>query len=186
MCLYASALPPRPPSSPTQCCQIAKTLSEPISRYCQVVLDSCAYAGTGNVLMVQELLALCGEHIETTDDTAWKVRGVGVDADVGAREGGEGRGGGWWVLLLGQWDGRQGSRVGRRGIRGLYAASASMPWTLTGIRGVAMLSKLPRGVCVQHCLSPRLALHCMTRQSVHQAPAAACSLPVSRAPRPCP
>jgi 26S proteasome regulatory subunit N1 len=45
-----------------------------VSKYAQVVLDGCAYAGTGNVLKVQELLALCGEHIETEEATAWKVR----------------------------------------------------------------------------------------------------------------
>lgn len=55
--------------------QIAKTLHEHISKYCQVVLDSLAYAGTGDVLKVQELLAICGEHIETEDNTAWKVGG---------------------------------------------------------------------------------------------------------------
>ena len=55
--------------------QIAKTLSERISKFCQVTLDSCAYAGTGNVLKVQELLAMCGEHIETEESTAWKVSG---------------------------------------------------------------------------------------------------------------
>jgi hypothetical protein len=54
--------------------QITKTLTEQVSKYAQVVLDSCAYAGTGNVLKVQELLGLCGEHIETEDATAWKVR----------------------------------------------------------------------------------------------------------------
>jgi 26S proteasome regulatory subunit N1 len=58
------------------CLQIAKTLAEVVSKYAQVVLDGCAYAGTGNVLKVQELLALCGEHIETEEATAWKV-GVG-------------------------------------------------------------------------------------------------------------
>jgi 26S proteasome regulatory subunit N1 len=59
--------------------QIAKTLAEVVSKYAQVVLDGCAYAGTGNVLKVQELLALCGEHIETEEATAWKVgRAVGL------------------------------------------------------------------------------------------------------------
>ncbi|CAD7696710.1 unnamed protein product [Ostreobium quekettii] len=53
--------------------EIAKTLNEVISKYCQVVLDTMAYAGTGNVLKVQELLALCGEHIETTSNSGWKV-----------------------------------------------------------------------------------------------------------------
>jgi 26S proteasome regulatory subunit N1 len=54
--------------------QIVKTLTEHVSKYAQIVLDSCAYAGTGNVLKVQELLGLCGEHIETEEATAWKVR----------------------------------------------------------------------------------------------------------------
>lgn len=53
--------------------EIAKTLTEQVSQYAQVVLDSCAYAGSGNVLKVQELLALCGEHIETEEATAWKT-----------------------------------------------------------------------------------------------------------------
>lgn len=53
--------------------QIAKTLAEVVSKYTQVVLDACAYAGTGNVLKVQELLGLCGEHIETEEATAWKT-----------------------------------------------------------------------------------------------------------------
>ncbi len=53
--------------------QIAKTLNERISRFTQATLDGLAYAGTGNVLKVQELLALCGEHIETDEATAWKV-----------------------------------------------------------------------------------------------------------------
>eukprot|EP00878_Enallax_costatus_P009276 GHUV01009695.1.p1 GENE.GHUV01009695.1~~GHUV01009695.1.p1 ORF type:complete len:780 (+),score=173.65 GHUV01009695.1:1347-3686(+) len=53
--------------------EIAKTLHEQVSKYCQVVLDSLAYAGTGDVLKVQELLAMCGEHIETEENTAWKA-----------------------------------------------------------------------------------------------------------------
>jgi hypothetical protein len=32
--------------------EVAKTLHEKISKFCQVTLDSCAYAGTGNVLKV--------------------------------------------------------------------------------------------------------------------------------------
>ncbi|XP_031476397.1 26S proteasome non-ATPase regulatory subunit 2 homolog A-like [Nymphaea colorata] len=44
--------------------EVAKTLNERISRYCQVTLMSCAFAGTGNVLKVQSLLGLCSEHLE--------------------------------------------------------------------------------------------------------------------------
>ncbi|CDY14239.1 BnaA08g13700D [Brassica napus] len=44
--------------------EISKTLCEKIRNYCKMTLLSCAYAGTGNVLKVQELLAQCGEHPE--------------------------------------------------------------------------------------------------------------------------
>lgn len=53
--------------------EVSKTFNERISRYCQVVLESCAYAGTGNVLKVQELLTLCGEKIEATQEEGWKT-----------------------------------------------------------------------------------------------------------------
>ena len=55
--------------------QVAKTVNERISKYAQVTLESCAYAGTGNVLKVQQLLAQAGEHIELKEDESWKVRG---------------------------------------------------------------------------------------------------------------
>ncbi|KAF3571351.1 hypothetical protein F2Q69_00060458, partial [Brassica cretica] len=44
--------------------EISKTLCEKIRKYCEMTLLSCAYAGTGNVLKVQELLDQCGEHLE--------------------------------------------------------------------------------------------------------------------------
>ncbi|KAG2434205.1 hypothetical protein HXX76_007931 [Chlamydomonas incerta] len=43
--------------------EVARTLSDRISQFAVVALDSCAYAGTGNVLKIQGLLAMCGEHI---------------------------------------------------------------------------------------------------------------------------
>ncbi|KAF8094330.1 hypothetical protein N665_0365s0017 [Sinapis alba] len=46
----------------------SKTLCEKIRKYCEMTLLSCAYAGTGNVLKVQELLAQCGEHLEKGGD----------------------------------------------------------------------------------------------------------------------
>ena len=53
--------------------QVSRTLAERISKYAGVVLETVAYAGTGDVLKVQRLLALCGEHIEVDDASAWKV-----------------------------------------------------------------------------------------------------------------
>ncbi len=53
--------------------QVSRTLAERISKYAGVVLETVAYAGTGDVLKVQRLLALCGEHTEVDDASAWKV-----------------------------------------------------------------------------------------------------------------
>ncbi|KAK9829660.1 hypothetical protein WJX72_007157 [[Myrmecia] bisecta] len=53
--------------------EVAKTLNERISRYAQVTLETAAYAGTGDVLKVQHLLALCGEHIEVEEGSEWKA-----------------------------------------------------------------------------------------------------------------
>lgn len=53
--------------------QVAKTLPEQISQYAQVVLQTLAYAGTGDVLQIQSLLAMCGEHTEVDENAAWKV-----------------------------------------------------------------------------------------------------------------
>ena len=58
------------------CLQVAKTLPEQISQYAQVVLQTLAYAGTGDVLQIQSLLAMCGEHTEVDENAAWKVNGL--------------------------------------------------------------------------------------------------------------
>jgi 26S proteasome regulatory subunit N1 len=54
--------------------QVAATLDARISKFCSVTLETCAYAGTGDVLKVQGMLALCGEHISTDDNSTWKVK----------------------------------------------------------------------------------------------------------------
>lgn len=41
-----------------------RTIEHKISKFAVVVLDSCAYAGSGNVLKVQEMLRECAEHLE--------------------------------------------------------------------------------------------------------------------------
>ncbi|KAG2494897.1 hypothetical protein HYH03_006832 [Edaphochlamys debaryana] len=52
--------------------EVARTLSDRISAFAVATLDSCAYAGTGNVLKVQGLLAQCGEHITADEASAHK------------------------------------------------------------------------------------------------------------------
>ena len=45
-----------------------KVLQGPYARYGQYTVESCAYAGTGNVLKVQSLLQVCGEHLEENNE----------------------------------------------------------------------------------------------------------------------
>ncbi|CAK0782745.1 hypothetical protein CVIRNUC_005940 [Coccomyxa viridis] len=60
--------------------EVAKTLPEQISQYAQVVLQTLAYAGTGDVLQIQSLLAMCGEHTEVDENAAWKMAHQGPAA----------------------------------------------------------------------------------------------------------
>mmetsp|Transcript_16474 Transcript_16474/g.49335 ORF Transcript_16474/g.49335 Transcript_16474/m.49335 type:complete len:898 (+) Transcript_16474:187-2880(+) len=53
--------------------EVAKTFSEHISQYTAVVIESLAYAGTGDVLKIQQLISIAGEHIEVEEDTQWKA-----------------------------------------------------------------------------------------------------------------
>lgn len=41
---------------------------EPLKSMTQMLVDICAYAGTGNVLKIQQLLHLCSEHDDTKDN----------------------------------------------------------------------------------------------------------------------
>ncbi|PIA24829.1 hypothetical protein AQUCO_21500001v1 [Aquilegia coerulea] len=48
--------------------EVSKTFNEKIRKYCEMTLLSCAYAGTGNVLKVQDLLGHCTEHLEKGEE----------------------------------------------------------------------------------------------------------------------
>ena len=65
-----------------------KTVEHKIAKYAAVVLETCAYAGTGNVLKVQEMLHYCTEHLtEDADHQMAAVIGIGMIAmgeDVGS------------------------------------------------------------------------------------------------------
>ena len=41
-----------------------KVIPEPLQSFASILVDVCAYAGTGNVLKIQQLLSICSEHIE--------------------------------------------------------------------------------------------------------------------------
>ncbi|XVE49971.1 hypothetical protein DITRI_Ditri01bG0124500 [Diplodiscus trichospermus] len=44
--------------------EVSKSFNEKIRKYCDITMLSCAYAGTGNVLKVQNLLGHCAQHLE--------------------------------------------------------------------------------------------------------------------------
>jgi 26S proteasome regulatory subunit N1 len=52
-----------------------------LAKYATNTLVSCAYAGTGNVLQVQKLLHLCGEHNEEKKDDKEGAEAEGAQAD---------------------------------------------------------------------------------------------------------
>lgn len=54
--------------------EVARSLDERVARLAATMLDTCAYAGSGNVLKVQEMLAMCGDHIDAEEGSEWKVR----------------------------------------------------------------------------------------------------------------
>ncbi|KXT12085.1 hypothetical protein AC579_1851 [Pseudocercospora musae] len=45
-----------------------KAIEHPMSKPASVLAEICAWAGTGNVLKLQQLLHICNEHIEDKDD----------------------------------------------------------------------------------------------------------------------
>jgi len=64
-----------------------KAIDHPMSKPTSVLAEICAWAGTGTVLKLQELLHICNDHIEDTDDKkgdellqAYSVIGLGLVA----------------------------------------------------------------------------------------------------------
>ncbi len=64
-----------------------KAIDHPMSKPTSVLAEICAWAGTGTVLKMQELLHICNDHIEDTDDKkgdellqAYAVIGLGLVA----------------------------------------------------------------------------------------------------------
>jgi len=68
--------------------EAVKTVEHKMGRFAAVTIEGCAYAGTGNVLKIQELLGLCAEHLtENAEHQATAVLGIALVAlgeDVGS------------------------------------------------------------------------------------------------------
>lgn len=66
---------------------VTTVIEHPIAKYAQIVLQSCAFAGTGDVLKVQQMLHTCAERLtEKADHQGAAVLGIALIAlgeDVG-------------------------------------------------------------------------------------------------------
>lgn len=60
--------------------EVCRTLDPRISAYALATLEGCAYAGTGDVLRVQSLLGVCGEHPAPPPPPAAEGEGVAAAA----------------------------------------------------------------------------------------------------------
>jgi 26S proteasome regulatory subunit N1 len=59
--------------------QIHSTVVVCVGKYAEITLETCAYAGTGNVLKVQSMLRTCAEHLtENADHQAAAVLGIAL------------------------------------------------------------------------------------------------------------
>lgn len=67
--------------------EAVRVVDHKLGRYAEVTLETCAYAGTGNVLKVQELLRVCAVHLpEASGQQAAAVLGIALTVlgeDVG-------------------------------------------------------------------------------------------------------
>lgn len=48
--------------------ELVKGVPDPLGKQLAIILEGCAYAGTGNVLKIQQFLHICGEHVEKDDE----------------------------------------------------------------------------------------------------------------------
>jgi len=59
--------------------EAVRTIEHKIAKYAAILLETCAYAGSGNVLKVQEMLHHCAEHVtEDAEHQAAAVIGIGL------------------------------------------------------------------------------------------------------------
>lgn len=56
-------------------------MSEPFRSFANTLVDVCAYAGSGNVLKVQQLLHICSEHFDSKEKEEDKDKKEKKDKD---------------------------------------------------------------------------------------------------------
>merc|ERR1719224_229974 len=65
--------------------ELAKVVEGSVGEYLALTLETCAYAGSGNVLKVQRYLQICGEHASKEDDTD-EAAAAGAAGAAGAKK----------------------------------------------------------------------------------------------------
>lgn len=66
--------------------EAVRTIEHKMGKYADITLETCAYAGTGNVLMIQRMLHVCAEQGDESEHQAAAVIGIALTAvgeDVG-------------------------------------------------------------------------------------------------------
>lgn len=48
--------------------QLLRAIEHPIGKQCEILVQTCSYAATGNVLLVQEMLHHCTDHAEKPEE----------------------------------------------------------------------------------------------------------------------
>ena len=55
-----------------------RTIEHPIARYCEVMLEACAYVGSGNVLKIQQFLQKCTAHEDEKNSLPQSAAVIGI------------------------------------------------------------------------------------------------------------
>ena len=60
------------------------TITHDMGKFCKILLQGCAYAGTGHVLTVQKMLHLCSEHPQAEEEKKAEEAAAAAKAGGGA------------------------------------------------------------------------------------------------------
>lgn len=74
--------------------EVVRTIEHRMGKYAEITLETCAYAGTGNVLMIQKMLHICAEHPVEETSTTTNSTNTGTNGTTNGITGGAGSGGG--------------------------------------------------------------------------------------------
>ncbi|GHJ86083.1 hypothetical protein NliqN6_2485 [Naganishia liquefaciens] len=64
--------------------QLLRAIEHPIGKQCEILVQTCSYAATGNVLLVQEMLHHCTDHAEKPEGKEERTEGATATAEPAA------------------------------------------------------------------------------------------------------